>query len=589
MTAIRCDLVVPVYNALRSTRDCLASIRRFAPSWARVVVVNDGSDRQTTEWLRAQEGIVLLENPVNLGFVQTANRGLVFSGAPYVCLLNSDTLVTEGALERIVARMDADRSIALCCPISNGAVNLSAKIPPGSDAFSFGRRVGRTAPAIYPDACTTVGFCLFFRREVIGALGVFDEVFGRGYCEETDYHYRCLAAGWRCVVADDAFVYHRHEGSFTDRDARFARNLRILMARWQRQHDLAIAEFNRRNELGAVRDRAYEWTLPDTAPEASDVLFVLPSFAAPGAESVLQLVDALLMRGTTANVVLLDESGLPPVELFCRPLVLSPDRLREGLPATRALIATDAVTAAAVALAAEGRPEIRVGLLESAAAVNPSILDLFPSRATFVPRAGATTIPLSPEPDLFYPRVRPAVPRLAVRTPLGTDLDEVSYEGLGWEKRAALFGSAHVVVEPDPDGAATALEAMSAGAVPVLVRRGSAEGVAIDGTDALFAAPEALAATARALARDTSLRERLAAAGIARARRLTWADAAEGFHTWYSALGPAAAIPAERRVVLARAVEARPRPPAPPPPARDPRFGVRARLGKLKRRLLARS
>ena len=61
----RCDIVIPVYNALRSTRDCLASVRRNRPAWARIVVVNDGSDARTTEWLRAQEGITLLENPVN--------------------------------------------------------------------------------------------------------------------------------------------------------------------------------------------------------------------------------------------------------------------------------------------------------------------------------------------------------------------------------------------------------------------------------------------------------------------------------------------------------------------------------------------
>jgi GT2 family glycosyltransferase len=106
---VRCDLVIPVYNALRSTRDCLASVRRFAPPWARIVVLNDGSDARTTEFLRAQSGIVLLENETNLGFVKTANRGLLYSDAPWVCLLNSDTLLTEGALERMVARCERVR------------------------------------------------------------------------------------------------------------------------------------------------------------------------------------------------------------------------------------------------------------------------------------------------------------------------------------------------------------------------------------------------------------------------------------------------------------------------------------------------
>ena len=253
---VRCDLVIPVYNALRSTRDCLESVRRFAPPWARIVVVNDGCDAKTTEFLSAQEGIVLLENEVNLGFVKTANRGFLFSDAPWVCLLNSDTLLTEGALERMVAGCEKDPTIGLCCPLSNGAVNLSVKLPPGADVFSFARRVARTSLARYPDATTIVGFCLLVRREVIRTLGVFDEVFGRGYCEETDLHYRARAAGWRCVVADDTWIHHRQGASFTDGNERTARNMEILMSRWRERHEKELADFNGKNELGAVRDAA---------------------------------------------------------------------------------------------------------------------------------------------------------------------------------------------------------------------------------------------------------------------------------------------------------------------------------------------
>ncbi len=128
---VKLDLVIPVHNALRATRDCLRTARAHAPAWARIVVVNDSSDARTTEWLRAQEGITLLENPVNLGFVKSANRGLLFSDAPYVCLLNSDTLLTPGALERMVERLDREPGIGMCCPLSNSAVNLSVADPAG--------------------------------------------------------------------------------------------------------------------------------------------------------------------------------------------------------------------------------------------------------------------------------------------------------------------------------------------------------------------------------------------------------------------------------------------------------------------------
>lgn len=588
MSPVRCDLVVPVYNALRSTRDCLESVRRFAPSWARVVVINDGSDARTTEWLREQEGLLLLENPVNLGFVKTANRGLLFSDAPFVCLLNSDTLLTEGALERMVARLSEDPSIALCCPVSNEAVNLSVKIPPGSDVFSFGRRVARTSPALYPDAVTVVGFCLLFRREVIRTLGVFDEVFERGYCEETDYHYRCRAAGWRCVVADDAFVYHRHGASFTDRDVRLARNMEILMGRWRRLHEEEIAAFDRRNALGAVRDAAYEWRLPDDAPEERDLLFVLPSLQAPIASPVLQLANTLLLSGTRVGVALLDGGALPVVETFLRPIVVSPERLGEVLASTRAVVATDTATAAAVALAAVGAGRPPAGLIGVPASGDDPVRDLYRARASFLPAEGAALVPLSPEPDLFYPRAV-ARARVAVREPLGAGLDEECFATLPREKRAALFGAAAAVVDLAGESAATALEAMASGAVPVLAR-GSAGALVANEETALFvdaAEPAAALRAVRALLADSGDRSRRAAAGLVTARSRTWQAAAGAFSAWIPTLEPLALPDEARRAALQRLVASRPRPAAPSPEAAVSRSPLRSRLGRL-RRLLAR-
>ena len=339
---VRCDLVIPVYNALRSTRDCLESVRRFAPPWARVVVVNDGSDARTTEFLRAQKGIILLENETNLGFVKTANRGLLYSDAPWVCLLNSDTLLTEGALERMVARCEKDPTIGLCCPLASSAVNLSVALPPGEDVFSFARRVARTSPALYPDATTVVGHCLLVRREVIATLGVFDEIFGRGYCEETDLHYRARAAGWRCVVADDTWIHHRQGASFSDSDARIEANLRILMSRWKDRHEKEFAEFNRKNVLGAVRDVAtHEWILPDDAPaEPHDLLVLVPRGPlGPESAASLELANELVLSGFRAGAVALD--GAAPeaeMELWFRPIRRTSKTLAEAPPATRAWI-----------------------------------------------------------------------------------------------------------------------------------------------------------------------------------------------------------------------------------------------------------
>jgi GT2 family glycosyltransferase len=612
---VRCDVVIPVFNALRSTKNCLLSVRRFAPPWARIVVVNDGSDAETTAFLRKEEGIVLLENPVNLGFVKSANRGLLFSEAPWVCLLNSDTLLTEGALERMVARGERDPKIALCCPLSNEAVNLSVRMPPGEDVFSFAARVARTSPALYPDAVTVVGFCLLVRREVIRTLGVFDEAFDRGYGEETDLHYRVRAAGWRGVVADDTFVYHRHGASFQDKDERVRRNLEIVMRRWGAVHRREIAEFDRKNALGAVRDaRTFAWTLPDDRPEAGhDVLFVLPMFGvAGGVSAVLELVNALILDGVRAGIVVTGEAH-PEIssERFFEPYRMTPGGLIERCPPTKLLVATAYQTAPAVAAAAGRRPGMRTAyfvqdyegwfgadgpelvgdtyaLIPRMTAVSTWLSDEIERRHGLRP----VPVPISADPDVFHPRgEKPAPPPVRVAAMLRFEerrgreyllpalaevarrpgvevvlfgLERVPPEAsfphrhvgvVSKEKVAALLASAHIVVDPSlfQGFGLVGLEAMSCGTACVLTDSGGVREYAVDGENALVVLPRDAAALARAILRlvdDPPLRDRLAAAGLETARRFTWERTAARYREFMASLPPAEPPTSRERALL---------------------------------------
>jgi len=563
-TPVRCDVVVPVYNALRSTKNCLRTLRQHAPPWARILVINDASDERTTAWLRGEDGFILRENPVNVGFVKTANRGLLDSDAPWVCLLNSDTLMTPGALERMIDRCERDPSIGLCCPISNGAVNLSVKIPPGEDVFSFADRVARTSPALYPDAVTVVGFCLLVRREVIRTLGVFDEVFDRGYGEETDLHYRVRAAGWRCVVADDTFVYHRHGASFADGSERTSRNLKIVMDRWKSVHESELAAFNRVNALGAVRDaRTFEWTRPDTQPAAPhDVLFVLPMFGVfGGVAAVLQLANALILDGLKAGVVVVGEA-LPEIasERFFEPIRTTPEDFLANVPPAKVLVATAYQTAPLVAAAAARRrgtqtayfvqdyegwfgadgPEY-VGdtytLIPRMTSVSTWLADEIERRHALRP----VPVPISADPDFLYPRggrppappvrivamlrfeerrgmafLLPALAQIADRpdveivffghqqVPAEAATFRFRHAGvLSTDGVATLLSSAHVVVDPSlfQGFGLVGLEGMSCGAACVVTASGGVGEYAVDGKNVLVVPPRDSAALATALLR----------------------------------------------------------------------------------------
>jgi GT2 family glycosyltransferase len=72
------------------------------------------------------------------------------------------------------------------------------------------------------------------RRSVIDSNGLFDEVYGAGYCEENDFAARAHRHGWECAQANRAFVFHFGSRSFGDaaRERRIAHNLKILRSRY---------------------------------------------------------------------------------------------------------------------------------------------------------------------------------------------------------------------------------------------------------------------------------------------------------------------------------------------------------------------
>ncbi len=124
--AERVDIVVPVFNALEDVVKCLQSIKmRKDGLIVRTIVVNDGSDSETTTWLKSfcdgDETFYLIEHNGNKGYTKAVNSGLRASTAPYVVALNSDTIVTRGWIKGLVRCIKSDPKIGIVGPLSNAA------------------------------------------------------------------------------------------------------------------------------------------------------------------------------------------------------------------------------------------------------------------------------------------------------------------------------------------------------------------------------------------------------------------------------------------------------------------------------------
>ena len=117
-------VVVCVHNALADVTRCLESVRQHTGQPYSLILVDDGSDAETRDLLAAfseANGATLLRNEVAAGYTRAANQGLRRADTEYVVLLNSDTVVTPGWLDRLVACAESDPSLAAVGPLSNTA------------------------------------------------------------------------------------------------------------------------------------------------------------------------------------------------------------------------------------------------------------------------------------------------------------------------------------------------------------------------------------------------------------------------------------------------------------------------------------
>lgn len=226
------QVILPVYNGHDEVRACLHALRAAATGPMQVVMVDDGSRDFTAEMLRAEAAadprFILHRRDLNRGYTKSINEGVLLTGADWVVVLNSDTLVSKGWLDRLHVAALARPGTGMVGPLSNAATWQSvpaAKRPDGSwstNAIIQPRHLARMQAILdevseraYPEFPVLNGFCTMIAREVFDRVGLYDEdAFPTGYGEETDLCLRARQAGFRLTLADDCFVYHHKSVTF---------------------------------------------------------------------------------------------------------------------------------------------------------------------------------------------------------------------------------------------------------------------------------------------------------------------------------------------------------------------------------------
>lgn len=221
------DIIIPIYNAYDDLVCCLESIYRFTDlKQNRLIIINDNStDNKILPLLESQknrDNVIVIHNEINKGFSNNINIGMNKSDQNDVLLLNSDTIVTSGWIDKLKNCAYSSPEIGTVTPLSNNATICSVpeyckenKLPENISINQMADIVERCSFKSYPRITVAHGFCMYIKREVIDTIGGFDaDTFGRGYGEENDFCCRAEQAGFIHVMCDDTYIFHSGTKSF---------------------------------------------------------------------------------------------------------------------------------------------------------------------------------------------------------------------------------------------------------------------------------------------------------------------------------------------------------------------------------------
>jgi len=262
------DVIVPVYGGVEETHRCIESVlgtRLENRSLARLILIDDCSPsaqlRAYLDEIATRDGVLLVRNPVNKGFVASVNHGMSVADKNDVILLNSDTEVTGNWVDRLAAQANADPRIATVTPFSNNATissfpDFSGRhdLLPGLELWQIDEAFKRANVLRAVDLPTGVGFCMYIKRACLDEIGDFDEqTFGAGYGEENDFCLRAGARGWRHILAGDVFVFHVGETSFRESAvAKKARAFELICERYP-GYSASVAQWCKRDPALPLR------------------------------------------------------------------------------------------------------------------------------------------------------------------------------------------------------------------------------------------------------------------------------------------------------------------------------------------------
>lgn len=217
------SIIIISFNKFHDTTEpCLKSVFEHTdyPDYEVIVVDNnstDGTPENLKVWAAKEPRLKCIFNTINRGFAGGNNDAVKVANGRFLILLNSDTRVSKGWLNRIITVLETDSSVGLVGPVSNSTGNEQTIFSTGgttNEILDEGIQWASMSSGDIVPMERLCFFCVATRRDVVDRVGLLDEAYGVGFYEDDDYCLRVRNVGYRLVCCEDVFVYHQGGASF---------------------------------------------------------------------------------------------------------------------------------------------------------------------------------------------------------------------------------------------------------------------------------------------------------------------------------------------------------------------------------------
>ncbi len=215
------SIIIPCFNALEYTKQCIESVLLQTNLNYELILINNGSTDGTKEYFKTLKRnlkinkklnkVTIIQAIKNLGVAKALNLGISKSIGKYVCYLNNDVIVTKDWLKKIVKAAKSDKQIGAVGTMFNSFEDKKylKNVEKNKKLIDVvAQTISVKNSGKIKKAKTIHGLCMFVKKSVFKKVGLFNEKFYPCFGEDIEFCERLKKNGYKLVDATDVFIFH---------------------------------------------------------------------------------------------------------------------------------------------------------------------------------------------------------------------------------------------------------------------------------------------------------------------------------------------------------------------------------------------